>query len=151
MESYKNPTWDSTESISVFINNVNEQVRNQISNFEARKKFISALYDNLGPSLEYDGSFYTKITFMFDFHTKEHPSCGFWVSFNLGDYPQKQPPITLTCIPPSCTKKGLKSVVNSSYPYSPRWSHDELANRIKTWISTSAIKTVNEMADTLDD
>jgi len=70
MESYKNPTWDSTESISVFINNVNEQVRNQISNFEARKKFISALYDNLGPSLEYDGSFYTKITFMFDFHTK---------------------------------------------------------------------------------
>ena len=55
------------------------------------------------------------------------------------DFPAKQPGVILQFINKT-TAKLMNSRIYDSYPYSPRWSAEELSNRLKQWL----LETVNE-------
>jgi len=123
------PAWESETVTISYISQVNDMLLQGAEVMEHRRKFLKALEETFGPPLEYDGFGFSRIAFVV-----EHLNIVFILIVSCVDYPNKQPGIILSSFM-SLTKTGLlKKQINSAYPYSPRWTPDEFAKRIKVWL-----------------
>jgi len=91
------------------------------------------LQEVLGPSLEYDAYSYQRVSFAID-----HNNFVFVSHFSLPEYPNKQPNIMLVSHSQPSKNGKPKQSVFGSYPYSPRWTVDEYAKRMKVWLIENA-------------
>ncbi|XP_064484121.1 BRISC and BRCA1-A complex member 2-like [Ornithodoros turicata] len=118
---------DYVPVVKQLIENKVEQVS---SSFAKRKEYISALLGLFGGSLiEFDAENFTSISFLF-----EHKDFFFLLSISLPRFfPQDKPSLTFQSI--YHTSMGWPySITCTDYPYSPRWTPQEMANRARTFI-----------------
>lgn len=119
---------DYVPNVSQLLSNKVDQV---VANFEKRKEYIAAFLSHFGRSLiEYDADAFTKISFLFEWND-------FFFIFlvNLPQFfPQEQPEFSFQSIYHHDSKGKPFIESYNDYPYSPRWSGNEMAQRAKSFI-----------------
>jgi len=126
----KLPTWTSDMFTVGYLPLLKDMISSNYNELMARKKFIDCLQTFFGTPLEYDAYNFQKGAFLFDqgnFVFIAH------ISISM-DFPAKQPSVTLSSIGNIKNNKPIIAVYNN-FPYSPRWSADELARRVKDFIA----------------
>lgn len=89
--------------------------------------FLCVFADNI---IEYDAEEFRRITLLFS-----HEDFYFLVHVALAKlFPQEQPELTFQSVYHTTKTGALYQVSHSSYPYSPRWSGNEMAKRTRTYI-----------------
>eukprot|EP01117_Protostelium_nocturnum_P004412 TRINITY_DN1592_c0_g1_i1.p1 TRINITY_DN1592_c0_g1~~TRINITY_DN1592_c0_g1_i1.p1 ORF type:complete len:374 (+),score=129.97 TRINITY_DN1592_c0_g1_i1:66-1124(+) len=128
------PEWTDKMDVTKLVSTTKELLSANLSNFEIRYRFIQSMIKAFGPPLEFDDYEHKKITMLLKKDGRASV-----VSFTLReDFPANQPKITFYNI--ASTKKNSELgeiTVGGDYPWSPRWNTDEMAKRIKDWISSS--------------
>jgi len=129
----KLPPWTEDTCTITYIPLLHELIGAQFEALEVRRKAIEALQDAFGPSLEHDGYNFQRVAFAID-----HSNLVFVCHFSLPDYPSKQPNIILVSHSQPSKNGKPKQTTFSSYPYSPRWSPEEYAKRMRVWMIENA-------------
>ncbi|XP_045160402.1 BRISC and BRCA1-A complex member 2-like [Mercenaria mercenaria] len=114
--------------VTLLLKNKVDQV---VKNYEKRKEYIAAFLSMFGRSvLEYDAEGFTKISFLFEWH-----DFFFIISIELPAYfPKDQPYLTFQSVYHENKGKPYFETHQDDYPYSPRWSGLEMADRTRTFI-----------------
>lgn len=119
---------DYVPSVSQLLSNKVDQV---VANFEKRKEYIAAFLSHFGRSLlEYDADAFTKISFLFEWND-------FFFIFLIElpqFFPQEQPEFRFQSIYHHESNGKPFTESYNDYPYSPRWSGNEMAQRAKSFI-----------------
>ncbi|XP_041468114.1 BRISC and BRCA1-A complex member 2-like [Lytechinus variegatus] len=126
--SNRNHLTDYTGHILELLQNLVEQV---VKGYQKRKEFVAALLSHYGRScLEYDSEGFSKASFLFemqDFHFILHVRIP---SF----FPREQPEFVFQSVYHTTSLGKPFQAVVSNYPYSPRWSGNEMAERAKVFM-----------------
>ncbi|VDH98164.1 BRCA1-A complex subunit BRE [Mytilus galloprovincialis] len=119
---------DYVPNVSNLLSNKVDQV---VANFEKRKEYIAAFLSHFGRSLlEYDADAFTKISFLFEWND-------FFFIFLIDlpqFFPQEQPEFKFQSIYHQDAKRKPFIQPFGEYPYSPRWTGNEMAQRAKSFI-----------------
>lgn len=115
---------------------VQAQARRHAEMMAARRQYVAAFLVQFGSgTVEYDTQAFQRLALLL-----EYKRVLFVLKIELSDaFPQKQPVFTL--LPASF---GTYPHVVSDYPYSPRWSPDEMARRARTYLQESMPQVVAE-------
>jgi hypothetical protein len=126
----KIPSWTTDTCTMTYIPDVKALLKPHFDSWFLRKKLVKALVDVFGRPLEFDAYSFQKVAFVFDDQTL--PMLLF---FSVpSTFPTKQPVVTLqSTLGLSKLDRPLQKVYDA-YPYSPRWTMDELSRRIKDWL-----------------
>lgn len=121
--------------LSEYVPDVTLLLKNKVDQivqcYEKRKEYIAAFLSMFGRSiLEYDAEGFTKVSFLFEWH-----DFFFIINIELPTYfPKEQPFLTFQSIYHETKGKPYSETHQDDYPYSPRWSGLEMAERAKTFI-----------------
>ena len=99
-----------------------------------RRRFIASCLSHFGTALlEYDLEHFRSIHFLFEVNTYYAVVT---IALPETQFPEKAPTITLKSLyQPSRSKSPLTKVFEpGSMPYSPRWSMDEMAVRMRSFL-----------------
>ncbi|XP_064599787.1 BRISC and BRCA1-A complex member 2-like [Liolophura sinensis] len=118
---------DYIPSVCELLTNKVDQI---VQGYEKRKEYIAAFLSHFGRSLlEYDSEGFSKISFLLEWN-----DFFFIVRIELSlFFPKDQPVLTFQSIYHENNSKPYMQVF-SEYPYSPRWSGNEMADRARTFI-----------------
>lgn len=128
------PAFPSGGCLIDYVPNVCQLLKNKVdqvvNNYEKRKEYVAAFLSYFNSSLlEYDADQFTKISFLFEWN-----DFFFILSIELPQFfPKEQPTLTFQSIYHECRGKPYTETYND-YPYSPRWSGNEMAERTKSFI-----------------
>jgi BRCA1-A complex subunit BRE len=113
-----------------------EKVEAIIQSYTRRKEYVAALLSIMGRSvLEYDTEGFKKVAFLF-----EQQGFSFVAHLELtDDFPKEQPSVVLSSVYHCMDGFPCQSIV-SDYPYSPRWSTEEMAERFRNYLIQTAPK-----------
>lgn len=128
------PGFPSGTCLSEYVPDVTQLLKTKVDQivqcFEKRKEYISAFLSLYGRSvLEYDSETFTKISFLFEWN-----DFFFIIFIDLPSFfPKTQPVLTFQSIYHENKGKPYYEMFQD-YPYSPRWSGLEMAERTKSFI-----------------
>lgn len=119
-----------SEYVPSVIGLLKNKVDQIVLGYEKRKEYLSAFISLFERSvLEYDAETFSKISFLFEWH-----DFFFIVFVDLPQYfPKEQPTLTFQSIYHELKGKPYMEVYQD-YPYSPRWTGMEMAERTRTFI-----------------
>ncbi|KAL5008989.1 hypothetical protein ScPMuIL_014570 [Solemya velum] len=127
--SYPNGSYliDYVPSVLQLLKNKVEQV---VQGHEKREEYIAAFLSHFGKSvLEYDAESFSKISFLFEWN-----DFFFIVHIDLPLYfPKESPVISLQSVYHESQGKPYMEIIKE-YPYSPRWTGNEMADRTRGFI-----------------
>lgn len=125
----KLPIWTEDMCTMSYLPSIKDMIQELHSELTARQKLMGALSKIYGSPAEYDGYTYRKIAFTFDFN-----NLIFVALFSIpSQFPDKRPIVTLSSMIHHKNGKPVQMIYDD-YPYSPRWSVDEYAVRIKAYL-----------------
>jgi len=140
---FKMPVWDIESCALTFLPALKENIKISYEAWRSRNAMIVALLKIFDTNaLECDTFGFRSISFLF-----ERDGFAFVTLFTFPpDFPSKQPMITFLTIIHHKNGKPYQQE-NTAYPYSPRWTSDEFAQRLRSWIldaSSEFRKTVQQ-------
>jgi len=128
----KLPSWDKDALVVTYLVEVDKIVKRHYDELLYRKKLVNSLLETFGGVLEYDGYLYQKVSFLFD-----QNNFSFLAHISIPvDFPSKQPIISLQAVKEMKNNKPVVTTTDS-WPYSPRWTQEEMAKRIRAWLVDS--------------
>jgi len=142
LSGIKFPSWTEDTLIVTYLRDLEKIVKKSFEDLLSRKRFIFSLIELFSCCLEYDSYLFQKVSFLFDYN-----NFAFIVHISIStDFPQKQPIIILQA---TAMKNGSKVIqqVYDNYPYSPRWTAEEMGKRIRSWLAGASVffqKTATE-------
>lgn len=117
---------------------IKQQFEAKADEFVARRQYIASFLSHFGAALlEYDVQNFSRISFLMEVN-------GFYavvlINFQQKPFPAFKPKITLESIYNSSKNGAPVSMAYDDYPYSPRWSMDEMAVRAREFIKDKITK-----------
>ncbi|KAK3094100.1 hypothetical protein FSP39_024119 [Pinctada imbricata] len=118
---------DYVVGISQLLQNKVDQI---VQNFDRRRDYMAALLSYFGRSvLEFDADTFRKISLLFEWN-----DFFFILHIEVPQFfPQEKPILSFQSIYHECKGKPYTEV-HEEYPYSPRWSGSEMAERARVYI-----------------
>ncbi|KAK6182288.1 hypothetical protein SNE40_010003 [Patella caerulea] len=128
------PSFHSGETLFDYVPNVYQLLKNKVKHvidgFEKREEYVAAFLAHYGRSiLEYDKESFSMMSFLFEWND-------FYFIFRTElplYFPQEQPTFFLQSIYHESKGRPYTEVFKD-YPYSPRWSGNEMAERTRLFI-----------------
>ncbi|XP_074644163.1 BRISC and BRCA1-A complex member 2-like [Tubulanus polymorphus] len=119
------------EYISQLITLLKNKVNQVISYHEKRVEYVSAFLAHYERSvIEYDAEKYTSISFLFEWN-----DFFFIIHIEIAlNFPLVKPTLTFQSVYHESNQQKPFSVTIEHYPYSPRWSGIEMAERLRSYI-----------------
>ncbi|XP_038075430.1 BRISC and BRCA1-A complex member 2-like [Patiria miniata] len=119
---------DYVPNVCQLLENMVDQI---VKGFQKRKEYISAFLSHYGRAiLEYDAETFNRISLLLD-HSDFY--CILHISIPTF-FPRDQPHFELQSIYNMTTYGKLISAIVKEYPYSPRWSGNEMAERARVFL-----------------
>ena len=138
VSSIKYPSWtDGDECLVSYILAVhgyfNEKIDELVESFERRRNYVAAFLSSFGTCvLEYDAEAFSEISFLMELE-----KFFFILRIQIGrTFPEEQPVFIMKSIY-HCFSEEPYHAIDDTYPYSPRWSPDEMANRARSYLCTA--------------
>ncbi|XP_022103676.1 BRISC and BRCA1-A complex member 2-like isoform X2 [Acanthaster planci] len=133
--SLRIPTFQNGNCLMDYVPNVCQLLENMVEQivkgYQKRKEYLSAFLSHYGRAvLEYDAETFNKISLLLrngDFYCILHIVIPTF-------FPRDQPLFELQSVYNVTTYGKLIAAVNKEYPYSPRWSGNEMADRARIFL-----------------
>ncbi|KAL4238039.1 hypothetical protein ACF0H5_002750 [Mactra antiquata] len=129
------PGFPTGSCLSEYVPDVTRLLKNKVDQicqgYEKRKEFVAAFLSMFGRSvLEYDAESFKKVSFLFEWN-----DFFFVIHIDLPAlFPKDQPSLTFQSVYHEYKGQPYIETHQDNYPYSPRWSGLEMAERIKGFI-----------------
>ncbi|XP_033646697.1 BRISC and BRCA1-A complex member 2-like [Asterias rubens] len=133
--SLRIPVFQNGGCLMDYVPNVFQLLENMVDQivkgFQKRKEYIAAFLSHYGRAvLEYDAETYNKISLLFDWE-----DFYFILHINIPTFfPRDQPHFELQSVYHMTTYSKPIIATIKDYPYSPRWSGNEMAERAKVYL-----------------